>query len=162
VFLMLPGIAFIGVYYIGESLLNIGNKTFFIGAVVTVSTLLSIALNYLLIPLWGIYGAILVFNGTLIFIAFILMTTGMKVFPIQLERIRLVMIGGLFFLFMFLVFVLRGVNPFVYYSVIPTVGCVTLAFLYFSNFCEDQEKALIRRFLQVSRSRTSQQKPTIE
>jgi O-antigen/teichoic acid export membrane protein len=53
---------------------------------------LSLAINYLLIPLWGVYGAIFVFNVTVMLTAVSLLALAMKVFPIRIER-RLGAIG---------------------------------------------------------------------
>src|SRR5207237_452797 len=64
IFLILPAIAFRGVYYIGESLLFIEKKTHLVGGVVTTFTVAGVALNYVLIWRWGMYGAIAAFALT--------------------------------------------------------------------------------------------------
>ena len=154
VFLMLPGIAFIGVYCIGESLLAVKNRTTLIGGIVILFTLLSLAINYLLIPLWGIYGAIFVFNVTVMLTAVSLLALAMKVFPIRIER-RLGAIGALFFFFLFFVFLLRGAPPYIYYTVIPLMAVFSLALLYQGKFFDEQERATINAFFQELRSRVS-------
>jgi O-antigen/teichoic acid export membrane protein len=144
ILLILPGIAFRGVYYIGESLLNIRNKTFVTGTTVTIATILSVVANYVLIPIWGIYGAIAVFNMTVISTAMALMILGMKTFPIQIEGRRLGIAGILLICFLLSVFFLREINGFIYHSLIPIIALVSLALLYFGKFFDDEEKSLIR------------------
>lgn len=147
IFLILPGIAFTGVYYIGESLLHIRNKTYITGITVTVTTVLGVLLNYLLIPRWGIYGIIVVFNVTIISTAVLLMILGVKAFPIRLELRRLGIAGILLVSFLTIVFLLSETSPYVYYSVLPIVVCVGMAFIYFGNFCDNHEKAVLRNVL---------------
>jgi O-antigen/teichoic acid export membrane protein len=146
--LILPGIAFRGVYYIGESLLNVKNKTFITGATVTIATILSIGSSCVLIPIWGIYGAITVFNMTVLSTALALMIFGMKTFPIQIEGRRLGMAGVLSICFLLSVFFLREIDGFIYHSLLPIIALVGLAFLYFGNFFDDEEKSLIRGVFQ--------------
>jgi O-antigen/teichoic acid export membrane protein len=147
IFLILPGIAFTGVYYIGESLLHIRNKTYITGITVTVTTALSVLLNYLLIPRWGIYGIIVVFNVTIISTAVLLMILGVKAFPIRLELRRLGIAGILLISFLTTVFLLSETSPYIYYSVLPIVVCIGMAFIYFGNFCDNHEKAVLRDVL---------------
>ena len=155
VFLMLPGIAFIGVYYIGESLLGIKNRTPLTGGTVIFFTLLSLLLNYLLIPHWGVYGAIFVFNVTTMLTAVLLMALAKKVFPIPLEAVRLGWIGGLFVFFLFFVFMLGDAPASVYYAVIPCVGGIVLTLLYLAPFFDEEEKAIIKSVFKFSRLKRS-------
>jgi O-antigen/teichoic acid export membrane protein len=151
VFLMIPGIAFFGVYYIGESLLAIKNRTTLIGGLVIHFTLLSLALNYLLIPHWGIYGAVFVFNVTTMLTAVSLMALAMKVFPIPLETVRLGLTGGLFIFFLGFVFILADVHASIYYTVVPCVGGIALTLLYLSAFFDEGEKAVMKSFFKMGR-----------
>jgi len=144
IFLILPGIAFRGVYYIGESLLYIEKKTYVTGTIVTVFTILSVGLNYLLIPLYGMYGVILVFNLTVMCTAVLLMVLGMKTFPIPLEGKRLVISGVLLILFLLLVFFLRETHAHIFYSIIPLIACTSIVFLYFGHFFDKTEKLAIK------------------
>ncbi|MDL1958262.1 MAG: oligosaccharide flippase family protein [Deltaproteobacteria bacterium] len=147
IFLILPGIAFRGIYYIGESLLYIEKKTYVTGSIVTVFTILSVGLNYLLIPLYGRYGVIVVFNLTLMCTAVLLLILGMKTFPIPLEGKRLVISGILLVLFLLLVFLLRETYAHIFYSIIPLIACFSVVFLYFSSFFDKTEKFAIREII---------------
>lgn len=144
IFLMLPAIAFRGMYYVGESLLHIKNKTYVTATTVSVLTMLSVILNYLLIPQFGMYGAIFVFSFTIISIAVLLMILGVKVFPIPLEFKRLTIAFALLLSFLFLVFFLSKTNVYVYYSILPIVACACIVFLYFWDFFDDKEKSAIK------------------
>ena len=143
-FLMLPAIAFRGVYYIGESLLNITNQTKFVGITVAVVTAMSVILNYILIQLWGIYGAIFVFNFTLISPALVLIIRGMQSFPIQIEWRRLGTVAVFLALFLLLVFSLRKTDDYLFYSLNIAVALASMAFLCFGSFCDASEKMAIR------------------
>jgi O-antigen/teichoic acid export membrane protein len=155
VFLMLPGIGFIGVYYIGESLLSIKNRTTLIGGPVFLFTLFGLVLNYLLIPLWGIYGAILVFNVTIMLTAVSLMALSMKVFPIPLETVRLGVVGGLFLFSLAFVFILVDAPASIYYTVIPSVVGIVLTLLYWSPFFKEGERAMIKSVFKMDRLKGS-------
>jgi len=135
------------VYYIGESLLYIKKKTYVTGTIITVFTILSVGLNYLLIPLYGIYGVILVFNFTLISITLLSLILGMKTFPIPLEGKRLVISGVLLILFLLLVFLLREARAYIFYSIIPLIAVTSIVFIYFSSFFDETEKLAIRDIL---------------
>ncbi|MGD0917404.1 MAG: oligosaccharide flippase family protein [Thermodesulfobacteriota bacterium] len=157
VFLMLPGFGFIGVYYIAESLLGIRNRTSILGLVVSLTTLGSLVLNYFLIPVWGIYGAILTFNLTRMLTATILMVVGLRIFPIPLEKLRLGVILALFLFLLFLVYALCGIPSYLYYTVIPITAGTILFLLYSGDFLKSREKEMIRNLLQRIRSRVSMQ-----
>jgi hypothetical protein len=106
-----------------------------------------VLLNYLLIPRWGIYGIIVVFNVTIISTAVLLMILGVKAFPIRLELRRLGIAGILLISFLTTVFLLSETSPYIYYSVLPIVVCIGMAFIYFGNFCDNHEKAVLRDVL---------------
>jgi O-antigen/teichoic acid export membrane protein len=142
--LMLPGIAFRGVHYVGESLLHVKNKTQVTGLVVTIFTVLSVIMNYFLIQLWGMFGAIVVFSFTVVSAAVVLMLLGMRCFPITLETHRLGIAGALSISLLSLVFFLSKTSFYVYYSVVPLAACVSIVLLYFGGFFDIQERSLIR------------------
>jgi len=145
IFLMLPAIAFRGVYYIGESLLYIKGKTHLTAVIVSLFTVGSMILNYLLIPLWGRYGAVLVVNLTVMSSAVVLLHLGMRTFPIPLERGRLGIVAILFVCLLSVVFLLSRTNRYIYYSFVPVSGYLAVFFFYRSGFFEDEEKSRIRR-----------------
>lgn len=147
IFLLLPGIAFMGVHYIGQSLLHIKNKSYITGITATIFTILSVILNYFFIKTFGVYGAVLIFNFTLIGSALVLMILGIRTFPVPLEKIRLLIIGIISFFSLTFVFLLKDVDYFIYYSIVPIVSVFIISLLYILNFFDDEEKSMINGFL---------------
>ncbi len=148
IFLLLPGIAFKGIHYVGQALLHIKKKSYITGLTAFSFTLLSFLLNYLLIRLFGMYGAVGVFNFTLIGSAMVLLFWGRKMFYIPLEKKRLFIIGTVAFLLLFVVFLLKNVNFYIYYSVIPLLTLLVVSLLLLGNFFNPEEKDIIFGFLQ--------------
>ena len=136
VFMLLPGIAFIGVYYVAESLLNIRKKTHVTGLVISTMTGLSLVLNFFLIREWGVYGAVMVFNFTHIAVALILLVLGLKSFPIPLKPVRFAASVGVLFAFLGLTYFLKDTIAPVFYLTIPAVAIAVIAMLYFSRFVD--------------------------
>jgi O-antigen/teichoic acid export membrane protein len=161
VFLFLPTSAAIGIYYIAESILNIENKTQIVGTVVTIFTILQVILNYFLIKVWGIYGAI----GTLYIIRFglvlVLLTAGMKFYPIPIEWKRLSISGMVLAIFLCSVYFLQKANDLLFYSLIPGIAAVVLIYIYFGNFCTYNEKRYIKDFVHNLRSKLTKSAPSV-
>lgn len=147
IFLILPAIAFRGVRSVGESLLHIRNRTYVTGLIDAVMTTLSVLVNFLLIPKWGLYGAIYVFNFRLVSIALLLIILGMRSFPVPLEYKRLAAGGLLLASFLASAFFLRETGIAIYYSVIPLTGLTGIALLYFGGFFDGNEKMIIKDIL---------------
>lgn len=144
VFLLLPGIAFSGIQFIGQSLLHIGKKTIVTALTISSFTALSVVLQYLLIPHWGIYGVVFIFNFSILSIAVVLMVLGMREFPLALESQRLLVTAVLFGCSIFFIFLLRNTSAFLYYSIIPVAiisGCILL---FLSDFLHSPEKEIIK------------------
>ena len=160
VFLFLPALASTGVYYIAESVLNIENKTQIVGTVVTIFTILQVILNYFMIKAWGIPGAIV----TLYIIRFgtvlVLLTAGMKFYPIPIEWKRLSISGMILAIFLGSVYFLQKANNFLFYSLIPCIAAVVLIYIYFGNFCSNKEKIVIKDFIQKMLSRFTKSVPS--
>jgi O-antigen/teichoic acid export membrane protein len=153
VFFMLPAIALRGVYYIGESLLNIVNRTRFVGTSVSLITILGIGLNCLLINTMGLYGAVIGFNIISISVAMALMVGGMKSFPIPLEWKRLVTSGALTIFLLGSVFLLHDKPDLVYYFSTLAIACSCVVFIFFGYFCDLQERAAIKALFSGIQSR---------
>ncbi len=89
VFALLPGVACMGVHYVGESLLFIPGKTRLAAGVVSGVTVAGVALNVFLIRAWGMYGASAVYNLTHGAMALLLLVLGMRHVPIAIQWRRL-------------------------------------------------------------------------
>ncbi|HYR90309.1 MAG TPA: oligosaccharide flippase family protein [Terriglobia bacterium] len=151
--LLLPGIAFRGIYYIGECLLNIRRKTHIAGISVGGFTILSVILNYLLIRSWGVYGAVVVFNVTIVGTALVVMAMGLKAFPIRLEPRRLMTSAALAASLLLCIATLRHSAAYLYYTIIPVTVFAGIAFLVMGGFFDEEEWSYIRTFVGKMRAK---------
>ena len=147
-FLILPALAFRGIYYIGESLLYISHKTHIVGTCVSIFTLLSIILNFLFIRVWGIYGAICVFIIILVATSLVTLSLGIKNFPILVEWRRLITAGFMLSGFLISTYLLFNTHVYLYHSFIPILTIATLISLYYSGFFNEREKHFLKEGFQ--------------
>ncbi len=145
ILLLLPGIAFIGIYYFAETLLTAVKKTSIIGLTMTICTICSVILNYILIKSINQYGAIIVTNATFTIAGLSLFIIGWKKFPIPFELKRLGMAIGLFLAVILLNVALLRVNNSNYYLISTISVCAMGCILHFSSFYNEQEKMLLRK-----------------
>jgi O-antigen/teichoic acid export membrane protein len=143
-FLVLPALAFRGVYYVGESLLFLEQRTDIAGTVVTCFSLLSVLLNYLLISQWGMYGASLVFIFTTVGAGATVMRIGLRMAPVRIEWDRLCAAALLLFGFLGAVYSLRGESALVYYSAAPALMCLGALALFATGFIREDERRAMR------------------
>ncbi|MGQ9560777.1 MAG: lipopolysaccharide biosynthesis protein [Candidatus Oleimicrobiaceae bacterium] len=85
VFALLPGVACMGIHYVGESLLFIPGKTGTSAFVVSGVAAVSVLLNFALIRPWGVYGAALVYDLAHLAMGVLLLGLGMKQYRIELD-----------------------------------------------------------------------------
>jgi O-antigen/teichoic acid export membrane protein len=147
IFLVIPALAFRIVYYVGESLLFIEKRTDVVGTIVTTFTLLSVALNYLFIARWGMYGAAAVFVITTVGTGATVMKLGLRMAPVHIEKDRLLVAALLLFGFLQVIYAFRTMNIYVYYTVVPGAICAATALLYASNFVREDERRVIESFI---------------
>jgi len=146
IFLLLPALAFRGVYYIGESLLYLEKKTQLVGGVVTLFTVVSVGLNYALIGYWGMYGALAAYAITTIGTGITVLKLGLGMSPVRIEKERLCLAGGLLFAFLVAVYALRDASHYVYYIAVPLSVCVGTLFLCSSSFVKEDERRAVHTF----------------
>jgi O-antigen/teichoic acid export membrane protein len=148
ILLLLPGMAFIGMYYFAETLLKTVRKTHIIGLTMTVCALFSVTLNYVLIRFLGWYGAIIATNVSFILVGSILLIVGEKRFPIPIEWRRLGVAVGLFLAVIILNLVLLTVNNSNYYWISIMTICAMGCILHFGSFYDEREKLLLRNVVE--------------
>lgn len=153
--LMLPAVAFSGLYYFGETLLNIVRKTHVIGTIVGICGIFSLLLNYALIPIMGWYGAIIASNASYISAGLIILILGLKAFRMPIEWLRLGIAAGIFAYFLLLVFVLHTASNLVFYGGAIIATCLIGVFINSGNFFDDHEKAAVRNGFHWIRLRLS-------
>lgn len=140
IFLMLPGMGFTLITYIGQSLLHMNNKTQTTGKIVLVSTILTLIISYFTTKYFDIYGLIFSINFFLIGSALLLFYFGNKEFPIKLEYKRILFIS-LIGIFLFIaVYVLSFYSRIIYYPTLTILPIILLLLLYKSKFFADDEK----------------------
>jgi len=142
--LLLPAMAFVGIYYFAETLLNAVRKTQIIGLTMTVCAIFSVMLNYVLIRFLNRYGAIIATNVSFVLAGSILLIVGEKKFPIPIERRRLGIAVGLFLAVIILNLALLTVNNSNYYWISIITICVMGCIFHFGSFYNEQEKLLLR------------------
>ncbi len=146
IFLILPALAFRGVYYIGESLLLLEKKTGLVGMVIMMITAVSVALNYAFIWLWGMYGAVGVFAFTTVCTGAAILKLGLGMSFVRIETERLFVTAMLLFAFLATVYALRDASDYLYYSLVPAGVCAGTLLLYASNFTKEDERRAIHEF----------------
>src|SRR5262249_30697350 len=144
--LVLPPLAFRGIYYFGESLLYIEKRTDLAGSIVMAFTLLSVFLNYVLIYHLGMYGAIVVYGLTTIAIGAVAMAVGLRMSPLRIELGRLAVAALLMFALLGAVYALRDASNATYYSTIPLAASAGALLLYTSSFIRTDERRAIESF----------------
>jgi O-antigen/teichoic acid export membrane protein len=148
ILLVLPAIAFRGVYYVGESLLFIEKKTHLAGGVVTTFTVLSIPLNYVAIWRLGMYGAVAVSVMTTVCTGAAVLKLGLGMSRVRIEKDRLVHAAVLLFGFLAAVYALHDANRYLYYIAVPAGACAGLGWLYFSGFIKQDERRVIHQLFE--------------
>lgn len=147
ILLLLPGMAFIGVYYFAQTLLTTVRQTHIIGLTMTVCAIFSVILNYVLIRFLNHYGAIIATNVCYILAGSSLLVIGTKKFPIPIEWERICAAAGLQMFFLFLFFMVRNVNL-ILFSVITLTAALGGVLLLFSfHFFNNDEKLIIKKLV---------------
>lgn len=142
--LLLPAMAFLGMYYFAETLLNAVRKTHIIGLTMTVCAIFSVILNYVLIRFLNRYGAIIATNASFVLAASILLIVGEKKFPIPIEWRRVSIAAGLFPAVIILNLALLTISNSNYYLISIITICVLACLFHFGSFYNEQEKLLLR------------------
>jgi len=152
IFLLLPALAFRGVYYIGQSLLYLEKKTHLVGTVVSLFTVVSVAMNFVLIRHWGMYGAVAAFALTTVGTGITVLKLGLGVSLVRVEKGRLATAGVLLFGFLAAVYAVRDASNYVYYTAIPASVCLGALCLYSSSFLTQGERRAIGAFFGRARA----------
>ena len=147
ILIILPGMAFNGVKFIGESLINIRKKTYITAYIVGAFTLINFALNFWLISKYGRYGAAIVVSITAAATSIMMIILGKKYFPIPLEKIRLTVSVALLSGFLLLVYCMRNSSAAFYYGMFPLAIVGSLVLIYFGNLVNEKEKIAIAALL---------------
>ncbi|MCU7491207.1 MAG: lipopolysaccharide biosynthesis protein [Bacteroidota bacterium] len=162
IFLLLPGIAAQGLQYVGQSLLHVQNKTHVTGIIVFSLSLFSVALNYIFIRQYGIWGLVAVFNIIMFTIAVMLLVQGSRTFTLRLELRRVIMVSLAFIILLVNAFTFRNVPAYFYYPVALIVLLSTGLTLYWGKFLKKNEKAFLSGLFKKKNNRAIEKQLTGE
>jgi len=151
ILLILPLLACDGLFIFGEILLAIENKTHIIGTTVGMCGILSLFLNYILVPSMGCHGAIIASFASCLCAGLILMIQGNKAFFIPINRFRTSFAVALFVYFLIIISLLYSNSHLVFYSGALIATCLLWPFVKVVDFLDNGEKALIRNWLQMAK-----------
>ncbi len=140
VILSLPATGFLSLVIFGEALVNITYKTHATGMIIGFSGLLGVMLNYLLIPIWGWYGAIISLNISAIFTGITMLYYGIICYPIRLEWKQITFSICTLVLFIVSSFLFRSENILMF-CLIMFAGFAFVVFsLHFFSLFDKREK----------------------
>jgi O-antigen/teichoic acid export membrane protein len=141
----MPAMAFLGLFYYGETLLKTTQKSYTIGLLVVISAVFSIVANFILIRYISWYGAILASNITFLFLGGSLFTIGLKAYPLPIEwrRLRIAMV--LFASVLLLNFLLLKLNLLVYGIIMAAIAAMVIFFGFQSRILDDGEKRFTKQ-----------------
>lgn len=145
--LMMPAMAFVGLFYFAETLLKAVQKSSVIGSFVLVAALCSVILNYFLIEQFSWYGALIASNVIYFILAGSLLTVGLKSFPLPIEWKRLRTTAFLFVGILVINLLLMKANLYWYCGVqVMVAGGIALA-VFCGPLTEEAEKIALKEII---------------
>jgi O-antigen/teichoic acid export membrane protein len=142
--LMMPAMAFMGIFYYGETLLKTTQRSYIIGLVVSISAVFSIIANFILVKYFSWYGAMLATNVTLLILGGSLFIMGLKEYPLPMEWRRLRIAAVLFTAIMVINLLLLNSNLYLYCATQLIVAAVILIATFRSSLLDEREKKFTR------------------
>lgn len=143
--LLLPAVAFMGIYYFAQTLLGAAKKTHIVGLAMTAGVLLCIPLNYILIKKLNWYGAVIALNISNITIGSALLIVGLKKFAIPIEWKRICIAFGLLVFILFVFFAVRNTSLLLFSMITLTVATGSVLALFSSRFFNRHEILVIKK-----------------
>ncbi len=140
IFFILPGMGFMLLNYVGQSLLHMNNKTDITGKVVLTATVVSLILTFFATKYFTLYGLIFGINFYLISSSVALFYFGYLEFKVKLEYKRLFIISLVGIFLFIMIYILSFYSRIIYYPVVIIVPLTILMLLYKSKFFSDDEK----------------------
>jgi O-antigen/teichoic acid export membrane protein len=145
---VLPVVGFYGLHNFGKTILHIRSKSGLTGAIAAGGGAVSLGLHLLLVPSWGIGGALVAVNLSSGLAALTSLAVGLRSYPVKLEfrRIALAIIVHIGVSACFVL--LRGSPDRLFYPAMAFAGVVALALLWAILHAEERAavRALAARF----------------
>lgn len=146
--LLLPASLFIGMYYFGEVLINVRNKTKTTGMMVTGCTLVSLLVYYLLVPRYGLYGAIISLNVSYMLLGISSFLIGVKKLSLAIEWKRIGLLAFCYILFLTTAILLWRAKQSLFPVILSCAAIIGVILLYLLRFFDKKEDEVIRHTLQ--------------
>jgi O-antigen/teichoic acid export membrane protein len=147
ILLLVPGMAFAAMYYFGGTLITAVQKTYLLGLIVTVGAMISLLLNYTLIPAISWYGAVLALDATHILVGSTLFIMARKMFPIPVEWKRIGIAAILLTSFVFIFLFIRSANLVLFPLLSLLAALVGVLVLFVFQFFHHDERTAIRKLI---------------
>jgi O-antigen/teichoic acid export membrane protein len=142
--LLLPISILNGIYVYSETLVIGKNKTKVIAYIMLICAVLTVALNFLLIPALNWYGAVLASSITFLLASFTLLFIGTKDLKIKIDWKNLKNVFFMFIIFILTEFIFQKNNNLFFYTYTFFFMFLTMTLIYISPLCGDKEKIILR------------------
>jgi len=147
ILLLVPGMAFMGMYYFAGTVITAVQRTYIVGLTMTIGAIISLLLNFILIPALSWYGAVIALDVTYILVGAALFVLGVRMFPMPVEWKRIGIAAVLLMLFFF-VFLIVGQTNLVLFATIASLAALAGVMILFAfRFFHDDEKIAIRKLI---------------
>jgi O-antigen/teichoic acid export membrane protein len=144
ILLLLPGMAFYGLSNFGECLLSVARKTHVTGCTIAAVTVVSLGLNFLLVPAMSWTGAVLATNISYGLSGLALLAVGLKKYPLPIEWKRVRIAGALAVSFLVGFFVVRDTNLILFGITTLAAALLVVLLLINSGFFYGEEVLVMK------------------
>ena len=144
---LLPSIGLYGIVQFGEALLNIVRKTYISAILLGGAGLLSIPLNFMLIPRFEWLGAVATLNLIYLLSAGIIMWIGLRLYPVAIEWRRVAIALSMLTVFLSGIYLIQESHIIIFFLGSIFMALVSIGYLYFSNILTASEHESIKRAL---------------
>ncbi len=150
---LLPAIAFKGISYFGEVLLDLVQKTHITGMTVAFWAVVCLLANFVLIRAYGTVGALIAANASYILSGISIFMLGMREFPVPIQWRKVIITAGLGAGFLGMGYLLYPTSAFVFILTFIAVMMASGVILLWGGWFENGEKLafslLVQRTLSV-------------
>jgi O-antigen/teichoic acid export membrane protein len=146
-FLILPGIGFNVISYVGQSLLHMKNKTETTGILMVFVTALSVLISYYCIKIFSIWGFVIGISFYNVSSAVMLYWLGNRITPATLEYRRILWIVTVGVLFFLLIFKISFYSNFIFYSSFFLSFVIIYIMLTYTKLLNNEEKEKISKLV---------------
>lgn len=147
ILMLVPGMTFMAMYYFGGTLISAMQKTYVVGLTMTVGSVISALLNYVLIPVIGCYGAVIALDVTYILVGSALFVLGRKIFPMPVEWRRIGITTVLLMLCVLLFLFINRINLALFGLLSLSAVFAGVLILFVFRFFHNDEKVAIRKLI---------------